>query len=201
MALDPELLALPHPPREERQVTALVMALAFVASCALAFLLRGEVTYALSRSAPIDVGDLSQTTPTAALANRYVRARGLLASVGAIRYQRPMEGDSFRLAPLAGNDRVWVEIRVPEGMEGPNFSPPTLFAGRLVPMRAAGIRHTGLASSVSEAGAAHVPQGAWLLVDGASPRASRWAIALVGLLAYFAIWNVLGLVRLLRPAK
>lgn len=198
---DPELLALPAPPWQERAFTLGMMVVTSVAAIALGFALRGEVAYALAGRVPQDIGDLARTTPTAALANHYVRASGLLSTASAIRYERPMEGDSFRLAPIAGNPKVWVEIRVPEGMEGPKFAPPTSFAGRLVPMAQAGIRQAGLPSRVAEAGLGPVPADAWLLVDGASPRASRWSLALLALLGYFAVWNVVGLAKLVARPK
>ncbi len=197
---DPDLASLPAPPRRERRLTAAVMASTLVASVVLAFALRGEVRYALSSSTPVEVGDLSRAAPPE-LENRYVHATGLIATVGAIRYERLLEGDSFRLAPLAGNPRVWVEVRVPEGMEGPKFAPPTSFVGRLVPFGAAGIRHAGLASSVAAAGGVAVPRDAYLLIDGASPRASRWSIAMVALLGYFAAWNALGLARMFKKVR
>jgi hypothetical protein len=146
---DQDLIALPAPPRQERVLTVVLMLATAVASLAMLWALRGEVAYALSTRAPLELGELGQATPTAGLKNRYVRATGLLSSGRAIRYERPMEGDSFRLAPLASNPGVWVEIRVPEGMEGPKFAPPTTFVGRLVPFSEAGIRHVGLAQSVA----------------------------------------------------
>ena len=194
--VDAELAALPPPPRTERTLTVLLMAVSVFASVALTLALRREVSYALSSKSPLDLGDLAQAAPPDGLENRYVRAEGLLSTAGAIRYERPMEGDSFRLAPLAGQRRVWVEIRVPEGLEGPKFTPPTIFAGRLVPFHSAGIRHLGLTASVASAGLGAVPDDALLLVDGASPRASRWSLALFALLAYFAAWNAVGLLRL-----
>ena len=198
---DPDLVALPAPRREERRFTVLLMVATALASAWMIFSLRGEVGYALSSPAPLELGDLAQATPAAELANRYVRASGLLASVGSIRYERPMEGDSFRLAPLAGNPKVWIEIRVPEGMEGPKFAPPTSFVGRLVPFREAGIRHAGLARSVEAAGGAKISPDAWVLVDGSSPRASRWSIALGLLLAYFTGWNLYGVFKLMRRVR
>ena len=198
---DPELLALPAPNLGERRFTIVLMVATMLASIAMAWALRGEVTYALTAPAPAELGDLAHATPGGELANRYVRASGLLGSAGAIRYERPMEGDSFRLAPIAGNPAVWVEIRVPEGMEGPKFAPPTSFVGRLVPFRDAGVRHAGLVKSLATAGGATVAPDAWLLVDGASPRASRWAIALGVLLAYFVAYNALGIFKLARRVR
>lgn len=197
---DPELIALPAPKRRERGATLLVMGVTAMASVAMAMLLGGEARYALSSGQPVELADLTTLAPGADLANRYVRGHGLLATAGAVKYGRPAEGDSFRLAPIASNPKVWVEIRVPEGFEGPRFVPPSTFAGRLVPLRQAGIRHAGLGGSSAEAGQA-VPEDAWLLVDGDSPRASRWAVALVALLIGFAGWNLLGIARIMRRVR
>ena len=131
-----------------------------------------------------------------------MRASGLLGTSGAIRYGRAAEGDSFRLAPVAGNPGLWVEIRVPEGFEGPRFVPPTAFAGRLVPFRKAGVRHVRpdqVGARPDRGGV--VPDDAWVLIDGSSPRASRWAVALTALFLGFAAWNVAGVARVLSRVR
>ncbi len=46
-----------------------------------------------------------------------------------------------------------------------------------------------------------VPDDAWLLVDGSSPRASRWAVALAALFAGFALWNLAGVARVLARVR
>jgi len=193
---DPELIALPPPPKAERTATLVLMVVTTVAALALAWSLRGEARYAATGGAPAEVGDLARLVPNDALRNRYVRGSGSLGTTGAIRYGRAAEGDSFRLAPIAGNDNVWVEIRVPEGFEGPRFIPPSTFAGRLVPMSDAGLREWSLRSDVEEKTGARVPEGAWLLIDSTSPRASRWALLMTGLLLGFAAWNAVGILRL-----
>jgi hypothetical protein len=198
---DPELLALPAPPKRERTLTIVLMLVTALAAAALAWSLRSEALYALSEGQPIELGDLSSKPPDASIANRYVQATGLLGSQGAIKYTRAAEGDSFRLAPLAGTPNVWVEIRVPEGFEGPRFIPPSSFAGRLVPLEQAGLRHAKLAGGVKERTGVEVPEGAWLLVDGSSPRASRWALLLSVLFALFAVWNVASVGRVLAKVR
>jgi hypothetical protein len=198
---DPELLALPAPPKKERTATVSLMLVTAVASLAMAFSLRGEALYAVSAGTPAELGALASVELTPAIDNRYVRGEGLLGTAGAIRYGRAAEGDSFRLAPVAGNPSVWVEIRVPEGFEGPRFVPPTTFAGRLVPLDEAGIRHVGLRRAVQKQTGEAVPDRAWVLIDGASPRASRWALALAMLFAGFAAWNLAGIARLLRRTR
>lgn len=198
---DPELLALPAPPRHERTLTVVLMALTAIAALWMAAALFSEARYALSPGRPIDAGELASLRPTADLANRYVRAEGLLGTRGAIRYGRAAEGDSFRLAQVAGNPALWVEIRVPEGFEGPRFVPPSTFAGRLVPFDEAGLRHARLAGEVEAQTGVHVGEGAWLLIDGSSPRASRWAVALVALFVGFAGWNLFGIARVLHRVR
>ena len=166
---DPDLLTLPAPPKRERTAAVVLMALTALASAWMAVSLLAEARYALVPGQPVDVGDLTSLHPGTDLANRYARATGLLGTSGAIRYGRAAEGDSFRLAPVAGNPGVWVEIRVPEGFEGPRFVPPTNFAGRLVPFRSAGVRHVGLIKSVHAQTEISVPDDAWLLASTAAP--------------------------------
>lgn len=198
---DPELEALPAPPKRERTTAVVLMVVTAAAAIAMSVLLFGEARYALASSAPTEIGDLATLKPTEDLSNKYVFATGLLGASGAIRYARTAESDSFRLMPVAGNPDLWVEIRVPEGFEGPRFVPPTKFAGRLVPMAKAGMRHVGLAKAVKDQTDVTIPRGAWLLIDGSSPRASRWAIALAAMFLAFAGWNLFGVARVLRPVK
>lgn len=198
---DPELTALPAPPKRERTTAVVLMVVTAIAALAMSALLFGEARYALAPSAPEEVGDLATLKPGAELSNHYVLATGLLGASGAIRYARTAESDSFRLMPVAGNPGLWVEIRVPEGFEGPRFVPPTKFAGRLVPLKSAGMRHVGLSKSVKDQTDVAIPEGAWLLIDGSSPRASRWAIALAAMFVAFAGWNLFGVARVLRTVK
>jgi hypothetical protein len=198
---DPELLALPAPPKRERALTIALMLLTSVAAGLLAWSLRGEAQYAASSGQPRDLGDLSRIGLDPSSANTYVRGSSLLGTQGAIRYGRAAEGDTFRLAPVVGNDKLWVEIRVPEGFEGPRFIPPTQFAGRLVPFSEAGLRHASLRGAVADKTQTRIPEDAWILVDSSSPRASRWALAFVILFAGFAIWNLVGAARLIARVR
>jgi hypothetical protein len=198
---DPELLALPAPPKRERALTIALMVLTSIAAGLLAWSLRSEASYALASGAPRDMGELSKLGLDPSMANTYVRGGALLGTQGAIRYGRAAEGDTFRLAPVIGNDKLWVEIRVPEGFEGPRFIPPTQFAGRLVPFSRAGLRHASLRGAVVDKTQVQIPGDAWILVDSSSPRASRWALAFVGLFAGFAAWNLFGAARLIARVR
>ena len=188
--VDPELIALPAPPKRERTVAVVLMLVTTLASLAMCWAMRREVAYAFARTTPTDLGDLHAVATSSLVAGTYAEAQGMLGTQGAIRYSRPLETDSFRLQPAAGNPKLWVEIRVPAGMEGPRFIPPANFAGRLVPMEAAGLRHAGLARSIRNQSGVEAPPDSWLLIDGASPKESRWAVALFALFGFFAVWNL-----------
>lgn len=193
--LDPELTALPRPRRPGRTLTLLAMGLTVLACCFMSYALRGEAMYALEGGAPTRLGELARFDPARARPNSWVQGEGALASAGAVRYGRPLESDSYRLARVADNPHLWVQVRVPSDVDGPHFVPPNSFVGRLVPISAAGLRYRGLRE------AAAIPAGAWLLIDGEAPHSTRWSLGLMALFAGFAAFNVYGLVRLLRPIR
>lgn len=176
---------------------ALLVATA-LASLAMVFALRRDAAYAFSHDTPEDVGELAQTPATSLSENRFIRGQAMLGAAHAIRYERPFVSDSFRLMPVAGRPNVWVEVRVSPGSETNRYVPPNQVSGRLVRFDAAGPKHRGLASAVLDATGQKVPDSAWLLVEGDSPKSARWAVLLVVMFAIFAGWNVLATAKLLR---
>jgi hypothetical protein len=196
--VDPELLALPDPPRAERTATLFILAFTAIAALAMVLMLARDAAYALASPTAADVGDLRTSAVTGFGENSFVRAHGMLAAVGAIRYERPFASDTYRVAPVAGRPDVWVEMRVPMGQETARFVPPSAFSGRLVRFDAAGPRHRGLRDAIAAASGAAVPPGAWLVVDGETPTDARWAVALVFLFLGFACWNLMAIQRLIR---
>jgi hypothetical protein len=200
-ALDPELIALPSPPRRERTVTLLVLAVTAIASCLMALALRGDVAYALRASTPFLLGDLRDADVKGALDNRFVQGHGTLGAAFAIRFERPFESDSYRVSPVAGRRDLWVEVRVPAGEESGRYMPPTTFAGRLVRFEDAGPRHRGLASAIAAATGEAVPPSARVLVDGEAPADARGSVALTALFLGFALWNVAAIAKFVRRAQ
>ena len=197
-AEDPELLALPPPPKAQRAVTVALLLLVAVTASAMAFALRGEARYALTQPTEVDLGDLHELGPTAAFDNQYVAAHGALGGALAVRFERPFEGDTYRLSPVRGGRDLWVEVRVPAGAEGGRYVPPTSFRGRLVRFEESGLRHKGLEAAVAGLTGGSIPADARLLVDGESPGGSRWALALEALFAGFAVWALWTTARLVR---
>lgn len=191
-----ELARLPPPRRPWRRATLVTLTLSAAGSLVLALLVLPDVGYSLTSGAPRELGDLSATTPDPGAKNAWVHGEAALSTTRAIRYRRPLESDSYRLAQVEGNPRVWVQIRVPAGEEGPRFVPPTSFVGRIVPVAESGIRQQDLRAAVSEVGLSPPNEDAWLLIDGESPAAMRWVLGLLLLLLGFFVFNVVGLVQL-----
>jgi hypothetical protein len=200
-AADPELLALPDPPRRERTLTVVLLAITACASCLMATALRGDVAYAVSAPVALDLGELREMNPGSGADNRFVRGHAALGAVGAIRFERPFESSSYRISPVAGRRDLWVEVRVPAGEEGGRYVPPTSFAGRWVAFGDAGLRHRGLVKAIEEATGEAIPAGARVLVDGEVPSRARWAVALGAAFLAFAAWNAAAISRLLRRAR
>jgi hypothetical protein len=198
---DPELLSLPKPPRRTRTISLVLLGSTAILTIAMTVNLLGDARYAFRADVPDDLGDLGLLAPTSALRNRFVQGTGSLGSTGSMRYERPLERDSFRLAPVAGNDRIWVEMRVPPDSEGRAALPPTAFVGRLLPVDGAGFAYRGLRRSIRDVTGAVMPPDAWVLVDGATPAASLWAAPLAALFAAFAMWNLASIARIIRRVR
>jgi hypothetical protein len=197
---DAELAALPAPRRPFRRLTFAVMGLTALFALRLALGMRGELVYSLQRGAPQDLGELGQLPKQRLLPNAWVRGEAALSETSVVRYTRPLERDSYRLAPLEDNPKLWVELRVPSDADSDHFVAPGSFVGRLVPARGAGIRYHALREAAAQAGHA-LPNDAWLLIDGESPAGTRWVLGLELLLIAFAAFNVGGILRLARPVR
>jgi hypothetical protein len=200
--LDPELVALPSPPRQKRTLSLFVLAAAAAAALAMVFALRHDVAYALTRSTPVGVGDL-RTANAGVLSsceNRLIRAEAMLGAAGGIRYERPLSAATFRAVPVAGRQDVWVEVRVPAEQESGRWQPPRSFTGRLVRFDASGPRHRGLADAIEETARERVPVGSWLLADGEEPGGARWVLVVATIFLGFAAWHTVAIVRMLRRA-
>jgi hypothetical protein len=200
-AIDPELLDLPDPPKRERSVTVAMLVFTALASLSMVVALRGDAAYAFASAQPVELGDLGAAPAGALVENGFVRGTAMLGAAHAIRYERPLVSDSFRLMPVAGRPNVWVEVRVPAGAENIRYVPPNQITGRLVKFESAGPKHRGLASAVRDATGQKVPDASWLLVEGDAPQGARWAIMLIAMFLGFAAWNLSVTAKLLRKVR
>lgn len=199
--VDPELLALPDPPRTERTLTLVVLLLAALVSLAFAFSLRHDVTYALSRSEPLPVGSLDQAELGNLPNNRVVTASATLGVSGAMRFERPFVEESSRIMPVLGRDDLWVELRIPRGEVLGRFVPPDALRGRLVSFREAGPHHGGIGSQLSDLRGAPLPATAMVLVQGEEPGSARSSLVLSLVALCAAAWSLFTCVRMLRRVR
>jgi len=176
------------------------MALAAASSLWVAGSLVPQATYSLQSGPPRDLGPLTHVQLDRTLENTWAHGAAELAD-RSVEYRRPLDADRFRLAAVSGNQNVWVELRIPSGIEPEHYVPPNSFVGRLVPFDHVGLRHAALSEAVSAAFGRPPAPGAWLLVDGEAPGTTRWTMGLIGLFLAFAAFNVWGIVRLLRPLR
>jgi hypothetical protein len=200
-AIDPELLELPNPPKRERSLLVGMLVFTAAASLAMVVALQKDATYAFGAAHPVELGDLGAAPAGALVENGFVHGTAMLGAAHAIRYERPLVSDSFRLMPVAGRPNVWVEVRVPAGAENIRYVPASQFTGRLVRFDAAGPKHRGLASAVRDATGQQVPEASWLLVEGEAPTSARWAVMLVAMFLGFAMWNLSITAKLLRRVR
>lgn len=200
---DPELERLPAPRHPWRRTTIVALFACFLASLWLLVGLRSELFYSFQAGSPKEVGPLAKLSPSRRLSNGWVQAEGILDDHGGIGYGRPFEPGSFRLVPVQGNHKVWVQIRIPAGFEDEHFVPPTTFVGRLAPLHSLGLRYSALADAVEDAGwpRGQIPGDAWVLIDGESPQAVRWVLALSIVLLGFAGFSAWATTSVLRPAR
>jgi hypothetical protein len=207
---DTDFGELPRPPRVMRTVTVAVMIVTALLAGWLAASLLPEALYAFRAPPSRDVGVL----PLADLGKHeggFVRGYAKLEGVPTASYQRPLESGHYRVALAAAppkkidgagagqSQRVWVVYRVPAAEDGPRFVPPQLVAGRLTRMADLGVRFQGVSGVLSELGG--VESGDWVLIDGETPKAVGWVLGLEVLLVLFMAFNLLSVVKVLRPVK
>jgi hypothetical protein len=179
------------------------MSLTLIGSLAMLLALRSELSFSLGGGEPRGIGELSRFAPQPTDANAWVQGQGELEASGAVAYRRPLESDSYRLSRVTGAQKLWVQVRVPRDDVDPEhrrYVPPTSFVGRLVPLSQGGVRLSQLDAAVADSGRAALPSDAWLVLDGEAPATTRWTLGVGMLLVGFAVFNAVGLLRLLRPA-
>ncbi len=195
--VDDELLALPKPVRSEKKLAVALLGLNAVLALLMIALLLPDVRFGLATSGARSLGDLRTATITTT--NEVVEGHAFLGAAHAVRFERPMESDTFQLMPVAGRDDLFVELRVPEGTPRGRFVPPASFVGRLTKLDEGGLRHRGLRQAMERSMGHAVPANAYLLVDQELPTRLRMASWLVGMFALFLAYSVFAIVKIARP--
>lgn len=192
--VDPELLALPAPPRARRLVTLVVMALVVVAAMALAVSLRHDLAYFFSSGQTIDLGDVHAVDPAHLEPNTHVRIRGTPMMSRAVRYRRVLTGGRYVVFPLAGQRTVYVQVEDREEAVGRSE-----FSGRLVTFAQLGGRMSAVEGYLGREMDLPVSGESFLILADETPGSYAWALLLAALCALFVAIDVFLLLRWFRP--
>lgn len=170
----------------ERALTA-VRVVSILFAAVLAFALRHDLRYALSPSTAVELSRTATPAELSSAAHRLVAMPGIPGGVGAVDYRRPLQGGAYRLAPLVDRPDVFVELRLPDGVDPARFVPPTAVQGRLVPLDDGGVRFGDARGLLERATGRAVPARAFLLESGAQP-SMRAPAALLGAVALLVLF-------------
>jgi hypothetical protein len=143
--------------------------LAIAAAAALVWALRFDLAYAMSARAPVELGPNPTAEQLAGASHRLVSIDGIPGGVGAIDYRRPLRDGMYRLAPLVDRPDVYVELRLPDGVDPSRFVPPTRVQGHLVPLDQAGARFSHARAMIERASGKPAAGSTFLLELGAQP--------------------------------
>lgn len=174
------------------RVIGVIRAVTILASALLAFALRHDLRYAFASHSPTELSVDATPAQLDAASHGLVSMHGVPGGVGAVDYRRPASSGLYRLAPLVERPDVFVELRLPDGLDPTRFVPPTSLRGRLVPLDEGGVRFANARGILERATGKSAPAKAWLLEQGAEP-SPRSPAALVALLALVVTAAQLGL--------
>lgn len=173
--------------------------LAIAAAAALVWALRFDLRYALAPRAAVELGSSPTTEQLAGASHRLVSIDGIPGGVGAIDYHRPLRDGVYRLAPLVERPDVYVELRLPDGIDPARFVPPTRVQGRLVPLDEAGARFSHARAMIERAAGRPPTASTYLLELGAQPSLGAPGAVIALLAGVLCLGQLAMLAAALRP--
>lgn len=193
-AVDPELLALPAPPKGKRTATLVLMAFVVVVALGLAFSVRHDLAYFFSNPETIDLGDARALDASRLEGNTQVSIQGTPNMGRAVRYRRVLTGSRYIVFPLAGQRTVYVQVEDRAGALGRGD-----FSGRLVKFSQLGGRMGTVSDYLADTMDLPVSGESYLLLADETPASYTWSLLLAILCALFIALDVFLLLRWFRP--
>ncbi len=198
-ALDPELVALPAPPRARRVLTASVMAATIVASLALLGVIRTDIQYFLAAERALDLGDATTVDVGALETNRFVRVVGTPMASATVHVQRVLGGETYAVFPLAGQRAIFVSSPVAGPDEEARLARRE-WSGRLVTFGQLGGRLAAVRGYLRDRVDLPVTRDSYVLLADEPPGAYGWSLVLALVCVAFVAVNLALIVRWFRPA-
>jgi hypothetical protein len=201
-AVDPDLVALPAPPRGRRILVMAVMALVVACSFGLLMSLRLDVGYFFSNRTPIVLGEVTELAPAEVEPNRYVQVSGTPMASATVRFSRLAPGTTYLVFPLAGQQQRSIFVQVP--LESPDAMRDFArrdFAGRVVTFGQLGGRFRPVRNYMKDVMGLSVSSESLLVLADEAPGSYGWALALSALCLVFIGVNLFMLLRWFRPLR
>jgi hypothetical protein len=173
--LDPELLALPAPPRGRRLLAMVLMAAVVGLALGLVSSVRSDIAYALLPDRAEVLGDAIRLEPGALPSNAYVVVRGRPMLSGMVRFDSGLLGLEYVVFPLAGQRNVFVQVRA-DSLRDPRTAASTEFAGRMVTFGELGGRFRVVREFLAQRMGMPVNAETFLVVADDPPRSHAWSL-------------------------
>lgn len=173
--LDPELLALPGPPKGRRLWAMTLMAALVALALGLASSVRSDMAYALLPDRAQLLGEAVNLNLAELPSNAYVTVRGTPMLSGMVRFEAGWFGAEYVVFPLAGQRNVFVQVPA-ENLRDPRTSSNTEFAGRIVTFGELGGRFRVVREFLAQRLALPVTAETYLVVAEDLPRSHAWSL-------------------------
>ena len=195
---DPELIALPAPPRVLRWTTLVVMAAVVASALGLAFSVRRDVGYFFSDDRARVLGAALAIDPAALESNTYVQLEGSPMLATSVRYRRMLGSSYYVVTPLAGQRDIYVQLAYDDRQQE-RMATRREFAGRLVRFGDLGARFRNVRRFLEEQMQQPVSADSYVLLVDEAPSGYGWSLALVFFAILIALVDAWLLLRWFRP--
>lgn len=172
---DPELLALPAPPRGQRLVAMVLMAAVVGLALGLMSSVRSDLAYALQPDRALFLGDAVQLDPATLPSNAYVRVRGTPMLSGMVHFETGLWGSPQVVFPLAGQRHVFVQVSA-QALSDPRTAARTEFAGRMITLGELGGRFRVVREFLARHMGLPVTGQTFLIIADDPPGTHVWAL-------------------------
>ncbi|MET0386508.1 MAG: hypothetical protein ABW321_11145 [Polyangiales bacterium] len=173
--LDPELMALPAPPRARRLWAMTLMAAVVALALGLISSVRSDMAYALLPNRAQLLGEAVELDPASLPQNAYVMVSGTPMLSAMVRFQAGLFGGEYTVFPLAGQRNVFVQVPT-ESLRDPRSAASTEFAGRLVTFGELGGRFRVIREFLAQRMGLPVTAETYLVVADDPPRSHAWSL-------------------------
>ena len=202
--LDPELLALPAPPRGRRLWAMTLMAAVVALALGLASSVRSDMAYALHAMdggrAKV-LGDAVHLDPALLPSNAYVVVRGTPMLSGMVRFEAGLFGaDDYVVFPLAGQRNVFVQVPA-DSLRDPRTAASTEFSGRMVTFGELGARFRVVREFLAQRMGMPVTAETYLVVADDPPGSHAWSLFFGAFCLAVVALNVWLFSRWFRPIR